>query len=464
VRQMNESLTLARHVAKINYDAIPESVMAITKKSFLDQLGVILAAGSHGEGCRQFVDLAIAGGGKKESTIIGFGAKVPSYMAAFASGSMSHALDYEDVHDGGGVHPNGPLVPAALAVAESVGNISGKEFLTALTLGTDIVCRLSLAKISNEDALKAGWYMPPIYGAFGAAAAAGRLLGLDTRQILDAFSLTLCQATCSAELINSPDSFIRAIRDAFAAKTGVLSALLAQKGISGFDQPIEGKAGFYALYMGGNFNTHILTDRLGKNFEGANVSFKPWPACRGTHPYIEAALQIAKNNTIEADNIEEIVVQVSEEPISRMLWEPIARKRNPSKAIDAKFSVPFTVAAAFVYGAVSLDHFLPQRLQDGKILKVARKIRCHVIPAWGKKVIQGLVKVKYKNKVIESRAIDHLSGSPGNPMSQEAITAKFIDCAAHAVKPLPQKKLNALIDQVFHMEDVTNMREIAKYL
>jgi 2-methylcitrate dehydratase PrpD len=461
---MNESLTLAGHIAGISYDTIPESVIAVTKKSFLDQLGVILAAGDQGEGCRQFVDLVIAGGGKKESTIIGFGTKVPSYMAAFASGSMSHALDYEDVHDGGGVHPNGPLVPAALAMAESLGNISGREFLTALTLGTDITCRLSLAKTSGDEALKAGWYMPPIYGAFGAAAAACKLLGLDTRQILDAFSLTLCQATCSAELINSPDSFIRSIRDAFAAKAGVLSALLAQKGISGFDEPIEGKAGFYALYMGGNFNTHALTDGLGKNFEGANVSFKPWPSCRGTHSYIEAALQIVKNHNIHADDIEEIIVQVTNEPISKMLWEPIARKRNPSKAIDAKFSVPFTVAAAFAYGNVLLDHFLPQRLQDKKMLEIARKIKYDVVPAWGKKVIPGLVKVRYKNEVIESPAVEYLSGSPGNPMSQETITAKFIDCAAHVVKPLPEKKLHALIELVLHMEDVKDVKEIAKYL
>jgi 2-methylcitrate dehydratase PrpD len=461
---MNESLMLAGHVFETKFDSIPENAIAVTKKSFLDQLGVILAAGDQGEGCRQFVDLAIAGGGRKESTIIGFGVKVPSYMAAFASGSMSHALDYEDVHDGGGVHPNGPLVPAALAVAEYMQNISGKEFLTALTLGTDIVCRLSLAKISSEGALKAGWYMPPIYGAFGAAAAASKLLGLDTRQILDAFSLTLCQATCSAELINSPDSFIRSIRDAFAAKTGVISALLAQKGISGFDEPIEGKAGFYALYMGGNFNTSVLTDDLGKRFEGAHVSFKPWPSCRGTHSYVEAALQIVKRYDIDADDIEEIIVQVTEEPISRMLWEPVERKQNPSKAIDAKFSIPFTVAAAFAYGAVSLDHFLPEHLQDRKLLEVSRKIRCEVVPAWGKKIIQGLVKVRYKNRVVESPAVEHLSGSPGNPMSLEAITAKFIDCAAHAVKPLPHEKLNALIALILRMEDVKDVREIAQYL
>ncbi len=461
---MNESITMARHIVGTTFDSIPPHALAVGKKSFLDQLGVILAAGSLGEGCRQFVDLAKAGGGKKESTIIGFGIKVPSYMAAFASASMSHALDYEDVHDGAGTHPNGPLVPAALAVAESLGNINGKTFLTALVLGTDITCRLSLAKISGEESLKAGWYMPPIHGAFGATTAAGKLLDLDTHQILNAFSLVLCQETCSAELINSPDSFIRAIRDAFAAKAGVLSALMAQKGIRGFDQPIEGKAGFYALYMGGHFNTDVLTDGLGVRFEGANVSFKPWPSCRGTHPYVEAALQIVMNHDINPDDIEEIIVQVTNEPISRMLWEPVERKQSPSKAIDAKFSIPFTVAAALAYSSVSLNHFLPEHLHDQKIQQIARKVRCEAVQPWGKDIRKGLIKVRLKNGVMESPAVDYLSGSPRNPMSEEAIVAKFMDCATHAVKPLSKKKLNALIDLILHMEDVRDVNEIAKYL
>ncbi len=461
---MNESTRLARHIVETTFDSVPPYAVAIAKKSFLDQLGVILAAGNLGEGCRQFVGLAKASGGKKESTIVGFGIKVPSYMAAFASASMSHALDFEDVHDGAGTHPNGPLVPAALAVAESLGNITGKTFLTALVLGTDITCRLSLAKISVEDSLKAGWYMPPICGAFGAAAAAGKLLGLDARQILDAFSLVLCQETCSAELINSPDSFVRAIRDAFAAKAAVISALMAQKGIRGFEQPIEGKAGFYALYMGGRFNTEVLTNGLGTRFEGANVSFKPWPSCRGTHPYVETALQILRNHDIVPDDIEEIIVRVTNEPISRMLWEPLERKQNPSKAIDAKFSIPFTVAAALAFRSVSLNHFLPEHLRDTKIQQIARKIRCEAVKPWGKDIIKGLVKIKLKNRLVESPAVDYLSGSPQNPMSEEAVVAKFIDCAAHAVKPLSKKNLDTLTDLILHMEDVQNINEIAKYL
>lgn len=461
---MNESLTLAEHVSRTQYKDLPAIAVSVAKKSFLDQLGVILAAGKLGEGCRQFVELAITGAGKPESTIIGFHEKVPSYMAAFASASMSHALDYEDVHDGAGAHPNGPLVPAALALAESLGNISGKDFLTALVLGTDVTCRMSLAKISGEEALRAGWYMPPIHGAFGAAAACSKLLNLDPARILDAFSLVLCQETCSAELINSPDSFIRAVRDSFAAKAGVLSGLLAQKGIKGFEQPIEGKGGFYALYMKGRFSTEILTRDLGTVFEGANVSFKPWPSCRGTHPYIEAALQASVRANIKPEDIKEVIVQVTEEPISRMLWEPLRRKQTPSKAIDAKFSIPFTVAAALAYRSVTLDHFLPGRLLDPEIQRIARLLRCEVVQPWGKGIRTGLIKIRLKGEFIESPAVEYLSGNPNNPMSEKTLIQKFIGCAAHAVHPLSDDKTSALIDMILHMEDLEDISLIAEYI
>jgi 2-methylcitrate dehydratase PrpD len=462
---MNESLALAKHITDINYRDIPSSVVDITKKSLLDGLGVMLAASRLGEGCKQFVNLAIAGGGKKESTIIGVNTKVPAAMAAFANGSMSHALDFEDFHDGASLHPNAAAIPAALAVAESIGNVSGKEFITALTLGSDIVCRLGLARSQDEDPLKSGWYMPPILGAFGATTAACKLLSLSVKQVLDAFSLTLCQATCSAELIYSPHSIIRAIRDAFSAKAGVLSALLAQKGITGFAQPIEGKAGLFTMYSRGKYNPYILTDGLGRIFEGANVSFKPWPACAGTHPYIEATLQIVNECNIKPSDIKGIKLVVSSRSESRMLYEPLERKRNPATVIDAKFSLPFAVATALVYKSVTLGHFTPQALLDQGVLDVAQKVTYEVIPKpnWSE-LKQGLVQIRTKHEEINSKMVEFTYGHPKNPISQEALVTKFMDCAAHSAKQISKEDLNKLVELILHLEDVGNVGQIVEYL
>lgn len=459
---MDQSLILAKHIVDIHYDDLPSQVVDITKKSFLDGLGVILAASSLGEGCRPFINLAMAEGGKEESTIIGFNTKVSACMAAFANGSMSHAIDFEDAHDEAGLHPNAAAIPAALALAESIGNVNGKEFITALALGSDIVCRLGLARNQDEDPLRAGWYMPPILGAFGATTATGKLLRLSPEKILDAFSLTLCQATCSAELIHSPRSVIRGVRDAFSAKAGILSALLAKEGVIGFDQPIEGKAGLFTMYSKGSYDPFVLTNGLGRTFEGANVSFKPWPACRGTHSFIEAVLQIVDEYKIKPRDIRGIKLIISPASVNRMLCEPIERKRNPTTAIDAKFSIPFTIAVALIYKGVTLSHFTPQALQDHDVLQLTRKTTYEVDTELDPK--QGFIQIKTEHEEITSRRVEFVYGHPKNPISQETLVAKFMDCATHSAKKISKKKLNKLVQLILHLEDVKNMGEIAECL
>ena len=334
---MNESAILAKYVANTVYEDLPEKAVEMTKMSLLDALGVTLAAGGLCEECRAFVEIAMECGGKKESTILGFQAQVPAHMAAFANGAMAHALDFEDSHDLALVHPNAATVPAALAMAESIGKVNGKDFIVCLAVGCDIVCRLGLA--FDENPGEYGWYIPPILGSFGATAAAGKLLNLDEAGILDAFSLTLCQSTCSAELRYSPRSDIRSVRDAFAAKTGVLAARLAQKGVKGFDHPLEGKAGLFSLYSNGKYDGMRLIEGLGTRFEGANISFKPWPTCRGTHTYIEAALHILREHALNLNDIADIRVIVSS--FNRMLCEPEHVRKAPQTVIDARFSIPF---------------------------------------------------------------------------------------------------------------------------
>ncbi|MBN1848419.1 MAG: MmgE/PrpD family protein [Deltaproteobacteria bacterium] len=461
---MNESQTLAKYIVDTDYNDLPTDVVDITKKSFLDGLGVMLGASGLGEGCQQFVSIAAAMGGKTESTILGTNTKVPSYMAAFANGSMSHALDFEDL--GAGIHPNASAIPAALAIAEAKGDVNGKDLVTALALGCDIVCRLSLARSREEDPLTAGWYIPPILSAYGATTAVSKLLGLSPEEIVDAFSLTLCQATCSAELIHSPKSLIRSVRDAFAAKAGVLSALLAQKGIKGFDHPIEGKAGFFALYSNNKYNPDILTHKLGEEFESRNIRFKPWPSCGGTHPYAEEALQIANQYNINPNDIEEIRLLVGTKPIHTMLYEPIDRKKNPKTAIDAKFSIPFVVAAALKDKSVKLDHFLPQALEDQMILNLTQKITYEIQPQFDYHMLetQGLVHVKTKQEEIQSTRVEFLYGHSNNPMSNEALVEKFIDCATHSTGRISENYLKKAAQMILSLENLDNVREVVECL
>jgi 2-methylcitrate dehydratase PrpD len=454
---MNESAILAKYVANTVYEDLPEKAVEMAKMSLLDAIGVTLAAGGLCEECRAFVEIAMESGGKKESTILGFQAQVPAHMAAFANGSMAHALDFEDAHDLALVHPNAATVPAALAMAESIGKVNGKDFIASLAVGCDIVCRLGLA--FNENPGEYGWYIPPILGSFGAAAAAGKLLNLDETGILDAFSLTLCQSTCSAELRYSPRSDIRSVRDAFAAKAGILAARLAQKGVKGFEHPFEGKAGLFSLYSKGNYDGTRLIEGLGKGFEGANVSFKPWPSCRGTHTYIEAALHILKENALEPKDIADIRVIVSS--FNRMLCEPEHVKRAPQKVIDAKFSIPFTVATALYHKDVGLEHFTPERLKDNNVLRLAQKIRYDLDPGLGlRDATRGFLEIKTKDNKIYAKRVDQAYGHPDKPISKEGLTKKFMDCADKAVSKIPLINLEQAIKYIMTLEEVEDIRDI----
>lgn len=457
---MNESRTLANYVVNTSYEDLPAEVVEVQKKALLDAISVTLAASTLGEGCREFVELAMETGGKPESTIIGFDTKVPAMMAAFANASMAHSLDFEDAYDKALLHPNAAAIPAALAVSEALGNVNGKELITALVLGSDIACRMGLAL--NEDLLKYGWYMPPVMGAFGATAAVCKLLKLDERQVLDAFSLTLCQATCSAEITHSPQSVIRSIREAFAAKVGVLSGLLAQKGARGFDQPLEGKAGFYFSYAKGNYDLSKLTEDLGNTYESANISFKKWPSCRGTHPYIDAALQIVKEYKLATCEIEKIHLVVS--PWNTVLCEPLEEKQRPETPINAKFSIPFIVAAALVYGDVTLDHFTPEALQNPEVLALAAKVTYEVDKTLSREQTLFSDTQIFTKQGVLSRRVERPYGHPLNPISQEDLLAKLINCVKYSAKKISEKNIHTLAQHISTLEKQENVKDIVSLL
>ncbi len=445
------SSTLAQHVAGARYEDLSVGAIEATKKSLLDALGVSLGASGLGEGCDAFAQIAIECGGKQQSTILGYQKKAPAALAAFANGAMAHALDFEDALDGAPVHPNAAVVPAALAVAQMIGGVSGKELILAQAIGCDLVCRLGRALTENLDVY--GWYPPPILSAYGATAAAARLLKLNENEVLDAFSLALCQATCSAELKFSSHSVIRAVRDAFAAQTGVVSAQLAGRGVTGFETPFEGKAGFFQLYARGNYDPAVLLQNLGRDFLGEHVSFKPWPACRGTHAFIEGVLTIAREHELAPDDIEEI--RLTGGQLQRMLAEPLEQKRKPATAIEAKFSLPFTVAVALIHDDVALEHFSKKRLLDARVLELAHKVSFETSTRAGS--VSGDATVRTRGGASYTVEVKRPLGHPDNPIGIDALVRKFRNCAGQARTKLSGASLDGIVGAVMSLEEIVDV-------
>lgn len=458
---MNLSERIAEHIATAQYAQLSPQAVRMTKYSLLDALGVMLAASGIGEGCDAFVQLALEADAKPESTILGCNARTSVSLAAFANGAMAHALDFEDAHDGAPVHPNAQAIPAALALAEALGNVDGRELITAMAVGCDLVCRLGMCLTSPIDEF--GWYPPPILGAFGATAAASKLLKLDARQTLDAMSLTLCQVSCSAEIKHNPQSVLRSIRDAFAAQVGVVSAQLAKKGVRGFDHPFDGKAGFFNNFARGQFDVAILTSELGKRFEGENLSFKPWPACRGTHAYIDAALQLLSQHNLTAAQIAS--GHMIGHRVQKMLYEPLAQKQRPSTAIDAKFSLPFTVATALCRGSVTLESYSTTARAAADVLDFAKRLSFEVDTNLSAtdNATRGTLVLTTLNGQCHSLHIENPLGHTSRPMSGADIQAKFQQCSRFSKNQLTD--VAKLADAVLSLESATDLgRHLFKLL
>jgi 2-methylcitrate dehydratase PrpD len=314
-----------------------------------------------------------------------------------------------------------------------------------------LALRVSLAEF--------GWYPPPVLAAFGATSAAARLLRLDRKQVVDALSLLQCQSTCSNEIIHSPNSVVRAVRDAFAARAGVTSALLAQRGVTGFDAPLEGRAGFFACFARGQYDPDALLDGLGRRFEIENVSFKPWPSCRGTHAAIEAALNLRR--TCPHTDIRRIVIHGGR--MLTMLAEPIESKRRPATAIDAKFSLPFTVAAALVHGRVGLQSFLPAALADDEVLRLASRIEVRSdVP--GPTAIGARLELHLHDGTTVNEQVANPRGSLDNPLSLDDLKEKFVECAGHAAHPLNPAGARRFADTLMRLERLDRVDELLQLL
>jgi 2-methylcitrate dehydratase PrpD len=453
------SRAIADHVANTPFSALPAATVHATKRALMDGMGVMLAASGSSAEAEPFIALAEAEPGP--SRILGRGVRAAPAAAAFANGALAHALDYEDAFDAAPTHPNASLIPAALAVAEARGGVSGEELIGAVAIGCDLVCRLGLSLRRTME--EGGWYPPPILGAFGASAAAARLLRLTPREVTDAFSLLLCQVSCPGEIKYSADTVIRAVREAFPARAAVVSAQLAARGVRGFDAPLEGKGGFYRLYVDGAYDLADLLDGLGQHFWIERLSFKPWPACRGTHGYIEAISALKREHRIGGDDVAEIRLEGGE--VQRMLFEPEQQKKRPATAIDAKFSLPFTAALALVRGGVGLDDFDETARHDPALLAVAGRVGYAQRPGWGRdRAASAAVELVLRDGRSLSAELDVPLGHPDRPLSDDQLRAKFVDCAGRAAVPIAPAAAEALADSLMRLEDSTELGSVLRQM
>ena len=451
---MDITKKLVNHAANLKYEDIPKRVVDVQKKSIADAIGCMIAASGESENISAFFSVAKELGGGGNCTVFADGTKTTPMMAALANGALAHALDFEDSHEMALLHPNAVSTPAMIALAEHFGNISGKKFLSALIVASDIACRLDLGV--NEDLLKYGWNMPPIHEGMGAVMGAGNLLGLSEDEIQDAIAMNMSQVTSSGQAANSGKSVIRTVRDGFSAQASVLSALLAKKGISArFEEAFEGKLGYYHAYARDNYTPEKVIDKLGKTFQSEYISFKPWPCCRATHTTVEGLQKMMAEHTINVEEIQEIHIVMHE--IGKMVVEPNDIKYHPTTVAIAKFSIPFVVGTLLKYGEVNLQSFTAERLKDSEIIKLGSLVTYEIDTSLKKEENKiTVITIKTKRGDFKS-TMNFPLGCIENPMDNNAMISKFKSCMHYSKKKYTDEQIEKIFDMINHIEELDDV-------
>ncbi len=430
-------LALGDFIASVEPDA---DVRGDARRRVMDTLGNALAARDE--------DVALAArrlasqwAGRGEASAIGLPGSLPAPSAALVNGTLAHALDFDDTHLPSVLHPSASVVPAALAVAEAV-DADGRGFLDAVAVGGEVCVRIGMASYDaaarNHILFDKGFHATSICGTMGAAAAAARLLSLDGAEAAHAVAIA---ASMGAGLIeaNRTGGTVKRIHCGWAAHAGIVAAQFAAAGITGPPTVLEGRFGFFNAYSDGRFSTEAVTGSLADHWEVVRTFFKPYPTNHFTHAGIDAALRLREHG-LDPDTIEAIELGVAE-PTLRTIAEPPDRKAAPASAYAAKFSGPFTVAAALVGGGglgVAATDFTAATIADPSRLRLAGLVTCVADPIAGEvfpNQFPGVLRVTLRDGSTREARVEHNRGGPENPLREDELAAKFRANAGVALEP-----------------------------
>jgi 2-methylcitrate dehydratase PrpD len=450
---------LAGHFINTHADNLTEEVIEATKWYICDCLGVAIA-GSSSVGCPEVVDQVVEWGGRPEATILAYGNKVPAVLAAFANATMSRALDLDDVYEEAIVHVTASVLPAALAMAEKTGQVSGRELITTVALGRDLICRMALANLNVDG--ERGRSMSYQFNTFASAAVTGRYLELDLDQIVAAFGLAYGQGLSNRQGVIDGTMSVR-VHQGFTAHLGVMAAHLARRDVTAARHVIDGKYGYYNLYEEGRYDPSRLTDGLGQDFKGIDSSIKTYPCCKKSHTAVQATVDLVQQLGAAPDEIAEIDVGMNLDGYYTVC-DPPGRRYDPETVVDAQFSAPWVVAVAAIRGTFFIEDLTEEGLRNKAARALVQRVKCRVDDAINKEtagqITPARVRITLKDGRQATKRVDHVKGHPKNPMSFDEVVDKFWQCVPHAARERNHEKMKAAVEMLRDLENATDVREL----
>jgi len=445
---------LARFAVNLNYRQIPPEAIDRAKACILDTLAVALY-GSTKPWSRSVVGFIRDSGVNGQSTVLGEDWKAQAAQATLANGVMAHAFELDNVRQpGAGVHPGATAFLPALAMAENK-KADGSALLTAFVAGCEVMSRIGVAAGNSLE--QRGFHAPALTGTFGSAVAAGRLMGLNERQMVNALGIAGSYSGGLLEFSRCREgAMIKRLHLGKAAEGGVTAACLAQVGFAGPESVLEGKFGFCRTFSDSP-NLSRLTRGLGREFETLNICIKRYACHINAHAPIEGLQKIRAASRFEADDVREIVVAGIEKLVTHHAGY------DPKDLMMAQYSIPFCVALSLYFDPGDPDSFDEKRLQDKKILTMMRKVRLKVDPeiehkGWDR---AARVTVRLRDKQRHSTVIVHFKGTPQNPLNRSELEEK----ARRLTRSLlSQPKLEALQEAIHNLEKIDDVSKLGHLL
>jgi 2-methylcitrate dehydratase PrpD len=455
---------IAGYLARTGYQALNGDAVRATKEHILYTLGTVVA-GSSAAGIKQALAGArVLSGGSLESTVLVQGDKLPAAFAALVNATMGHSRELDINDDRIAYKSSITVIPAALAVAERVGRVSGKDFIAAVCLGVDLGIRLGLATHPKPVHARA-----IALGPFAAAAACGKILGLDETGLHNALGIAFCRSTIAGNSTVAP-SLTKRLGVGFAAQSGVIAALLAAAAFPASGEVFQGSAGFFQTFYQCEGDYDALLDQLGSRFEIVLVGPKPFPSCRYTHGAVTGCLNLLRKHSIKGHDVQEIRVQIGERDMRSVGgWteDEKRKKRRPEGVVDAQFSIPYTVAATLVSGGLSLEEFTDAKLRNEEILDLAARVKLVLNPDLDQgpmDVKPQVVEIVTRDGKVFSERVEYPKGNPQNPVTAEELVASFRGMATYAAKPLSAGKVDDAVSLVFRLEEVPDVSILTNLL
>jgi aconitate decarboxylase len=327
--------SLAEYIAGLSYKSIPGEVVAHIKVCLVDSLGCALFGSTLPWG-KIISSFAKELGKGKGALIWGCGAEVPSTSAPLANGTLIHSFEMDDLHRVGVIHPGAEAIPAADALVRSVGNVNGKQCLTAVVAGYEVGCRVAMTGGASQ--LRRGFHPTATSGTFAAGAAAAKMLRLSSAKTVHALGIAGTQA--AGLMAAQHASMVKRMHPGRSAQAGVYGALLAAKGFTGIEDILEAPYGGFCSTLIDNPNLSQLTQELGERFETLNVGFKPYPCCGSNHTSIDALKKILHEHPeVSAENVEKIRIGTTRATKLHVGWP-----YEPKSMTTAQMNLTFCIA------------------------------------------------------------------------------------------------------------------------